>query len=400
MALRRWGYGGVHSTVLRGTDGVGRRALRHDRASREAPSVITPTLTSGIRRVWWGKPGKRSGVRTSDGDPSTDRPLSPATARQSGGYVPLFWRLFIPNATVLACACVVLLVQPANGRIVVLVGGLVVMLAVNLLLMRRTIRPLVELARLMDTVDLVRPGRRLPPIPVDSEVGLLANSFNAMLERLEEERRRSQRTATLAQEEEQRRIAAELHDGIGQRLTALILELDRAARMVDGPGAERLADAVAGARAALEEVRGLARRVRPELLDELGLVPALRNLCDRLERHTGITILRSLPADATHVPRDVELAVYRIAQESLTNVLRHAGATNVRLSLATTRDGLELTVTDDGVGGASTAGPEGVGGIRGMEERALTVSGVLDVGPAQGGGTQVRLRVPVGVEVA
>ncbi len=103
----------------------------------------------------------------------------------AGRYVPLFWRLLIPNASVLVSACVVLWVEPANGRLIALVGGVLVMLVVNVVLMRRAFAPLTRLTSLMGSIDPLRPGQRLPALGPQSEVTTLARAFNDMLDRLE-----------------------------------------------------------------------------------------------------------------------------------------------------------------------------------------------------------------------
>src|SRR4051794_27769488 len=102
-------------------------------------------------------------------------------------YIPLFWRLFVPNATVLAAACAILIVEPANGRVIALAGGFVTLLAVNLVLMRRAFEPLTRLTVLMTRVDPLRPGERIDVPGPASEVTVLADAFNAMLDRLETE---------------------------------------------------------------------------------------------------------------------------------------------------------------------------------------------------------------------
>jgi len=147
-------------------------------------------------------------------------------------------------------------------------------------------------------------------------------------------------------------------------------------------------------KATLEVVRGLARRLRPEVLDELGLVPALRSLCDRIEKSTGLIVRRSLDPDVPPLSPDAELVAYRVAQEALTNVVRHAGADAAHVRLAADGDGVELVVSDDGVGVSAAAAEDSAGGIRGMRERALLIGGRLEVAPAPGGGTAVRLHVP------
>ena len=312
----------------------------------------------------------------------------------ASGFIPLFWRLFIPNATVLAAAGVVLIIEPANGRIPALAGGLLLMLTVNLLLMRRAVAPLARLMSVMELVDPLQPGRRLPVETAESEVTALTESFNRMLERLENERRASGHRALAAQEEERRRVAAELHDEIGQQLTALVLLLDRLARSAPGELRAQLEETMAAAKHALEDVRILAHRLRPEVLDELGLVPALRNLCDRIGTNTGLVVHRSLSPALPEISSEAELVIYRVAQESLTNVVRHARADAAHVELGTADGGVRLRVGDDGVGLPAAVRELEAGGIRGLRERALTIDARLRVAPVSQGGTEVVLWVP------
>ena len=208
----------------------------------------------------------------------------------TGRYIPLFWRLFVPNACVLTAACIVLIIEPANGQIPALVGGLTVMLAVNLILMRRATDPLTRLIATMRGVDPLTPGQRTTPSGPPSEVTVLSRAFNDMLDRIETERRESARRELLGQEAERRRVAVELHDEIGQGLTALKLDLERG--LAKGPPEQRqsLERSHEVAVQLLEDVRRLARSLRPEVLDELGLVPAHTNLCDRLSTRAGVDV--------------------------------------------------------------------------------------------------------------
>jgi two-component system, NarL family, sensor histidine kinase UhpB len=305
--------------------------------------------------------------------------------------IPLFWRLFVPNACVLVVACVVLIVEPANGRIVGLVGGLTIMLAVNLLLMRRAFAPLTQLMATMNRVDPLRPGERVPVVGPPSEVTVLAREFNAMLDRIETERRESAHRMTVAEDSERRHLATELHDEIGQTLTALVLQIGRI--KAKGGSREDLDEALSTAEAALDDVRRLARRLRPEVLDELGLTAALNALCSRLSSQTGLVIRRTLPKAPPPLTADEQLVVYRIVQESLTNVVRHAGAGEARVTLVADGDEVEVEVEDDGRG----LPPEGIplgGGIRSMRERALLIGAELTWTTAAGGGTMIRLRIP------
>jgi two-component system, NarL family, sensor histidine kinase UhpB len=320
--------------------------------------------------------------------PSTDDREAPG-----GPVIPLFWRLFVPNACVLVVACVVLILEPANGRVPALVGGLTIMLVTNLLLMRRAFTPLMNLTIAMHRIDPLRPGGRVRVAGPPSEVTVLTNAFNAMLDRIETERRESARRTAAAEDSERRHVAAELHDEIGQTLTALVLQLSRI-RSSGGADADELAEAEATAEAALDGVRRLARRMRPEALDELGLGGALTILCNRITRQTGLAVRRRLPEEPPRLSLDAQLAVYRIAQESLTNVVRHASASEARLRLVPGSEHVELTVADDGVGMPPGA-IESEGGVRGMRERALLIGAELAWLPSPGGGTTVRLAVPL-----
>jgi len=307
-------------------------------------------------------------------------------------YIPLFWRLFVPNATVLGAACVVLIIEPANGRIIALSGGLLTMLVVNVLLMRRAFAPLTRLTALMPTIDPLSPGQRVRVPGPDSEVTVLAESFNEMLDRLEHERRDSGRRALSAQETERRHLAAELHDEVGQTLTALVLQLSRVADQSSGGARKDAVDARDTVLELVDDVRAIARRLRPDALDALGLPAALTSLAERLSERTGLPVERDVQRNLPALTPEAELVVYRVAQESLTNVVRHAGASRVWLRLRADADGVLLTVRDDGTGFT----PELVehGGIRNMRERALLVGGELTIGPPDSGvGNQVELRI-------
>jgi two-component system, NarL family, sensor histidine kinase UhpB len=282
-------------------------------------------------------------------------------------------------------------VAPPHGRVVVILAGLASMLAINIVLMRHAFAPLERLSSLMQRVDPLRPGERVPIEGTQSEVSMLAATFNEMLERLEAERRDSGRRAMLAQEAERRRVAGDLHDEIGQSLTALVLKLKQAAAR-DRPDSAAMRELVAAAEQILAEVRSVARGLRPEALDDLGLRSALLALAARLEDAGGPTVHVRIAPDLPPLPPDVELVTYRVAQESLTNVLRYAGARDAAVELRAGPGELILEVTDDGHGFDATR--EHHGGIRGMRERALLVGGTITIESRPGRGTRVRLVVP------
>lgn len=317
------------------------------------------------------------------------RSVLPVPRRQ----VSVFWRLLVPNVAVLIVACVVLILQPANGRIPVLAGGLAVMVLANIVVIRRVTAPLSRLTRLMDRIDPLRPGERLPVSHSASELALLAQAFNTMLDRLEAERRDAGLRALNEREGERRRLSAELHDHIGQTLTALGLQVDRLVAVSPPELREDTEEVRDGLLRCVEDVRTLARQLRPEALDTLGLVPALTNLSERMTRRTGIEILRRLQRDLPPVGEDAELVIFRVAQESLTNAVRHARPQTIELFLQADHDHVVLAIRDDGIGLTHDRCSES--GIRSMRERALSIGGELRVEPRTSGpGTEVVLEVP------
>jgi two-component system sensor histidine kinase UhpB len=220
----------------------------------------------------------------------------------------------------------------------------------------------------------------------------LASGYNELLDRLDAERRERTLGMLAGQEAERQRIGQELHDEVGQSLTALLLGMRRLAPHVDPAGAQDLSFLQDLTRASLDEVRRITRALRPSALDDLGLHGSLGALVADFTATTGFPVTRSFsPAVTDDVPHDLEVVLYRIAQEALTNVARHARATAVRLSLTRVGDSIVLVVSDDGVGVAE--GCEG-SGIQGMRERALLVGGELTVSRPANGGTEVRLVAP------
>jgi two-component system, NarL family, sensor histidine kinase UhpB len=305
--------------------------------------------------------------------------------------LPLLWRIFAINATLLVIATLLLALTPAtiHARIALFEGldlavALVVMLAANLLLLRHTLRPIDRLVQRMRKIDLLQPGQRILE-QGGIEVAELTHTFNEMLERLETERRESGQRALRAQEAERRRIASGLHDEVGQVLTGVLLQLDD----------DETKRAV---RQALEEVRRIARELRPEMLEQLGLVSALTELSRKFAESSGVPVERHFAAKLPPLSDDAELAVYRVAQESLTNIARHADASRVEIALQPGPDSVVLRVVDDGRGipTPDAFARNGHGGLRGMRERALLVGGALAIKRGSTGGVEVRLEVPAG----
>jgi len=313
----------------------------------------------------------------------------------------LFWRVFAINATVLTAAVLLLLLTPVTvsrgvrtAEIALLAGGIVVALAINLVLMRRAFGPLERLKQTMDRIDPLQPGRRVETDGTLPEAAAVSRAFNAMLSRLESERRDSARRALLAQEAERGRIARDLHDEVGQTLTGVVLQLETLARASPPDVREQVVVLQESARAGLEEVRGIARGLRPEALDDFGLRSALVTLASGFAESSGISVQRSVDVELPDLARESELVVYRVAQESLTNVMRHAGARHVELVLERRDDVMVLRVRDDGRG-VDPATADAGAGVRGMRERAMLVGGRLTIDGVSPHGTEVRLEVPV-----
>lgn len=241
-----------------------------------------------------------------------------------------------------------------------------------------------------------------------AELGLRAQAEARVADLLAHNRELS-RQLIVVQESERRALARELHDELGQGCTAIRVETAFIRHCTPAQHAEALraaerADAAAQALYAL--VRGMLRRLRPAHLDSLGLVAALQELCESWEERSGIACAfhHSGPCDA--LGDDIDIAVYRVAQEALTNVMRHAQASSVRVALAQgvgqpgeagsggPAVGLRLTIDDDG-GGMDAAAPSSGLGLLGASERAAALGGSLELGSRPGGGVQVSLWIPL-----
>jgi two-component system sensor histidine kinase UhpB len=317
-----------------------------------------------------------------------------------GRRIPLFWLVFGTNGVLLVVAGIALALAPveisapiALYQALIVAASVVALLVANFVLLRRIFSPLEHLAARMRAVDLLRPGQRVSPSGHAAEMVDLVTAFNEMLDRLERERQASGRRALEAQEAERLRISRGLHDEVGQALTGVLLSLNAFSSAVPEARRAELTDTMDAVRSALEEVRRIAAELRPQMLDDLGLVSALTELAQTFTRRTGIGVESAFPVNMPRLSRQLELALYRVAQEALTNVARHANATAVRLELRQSASDLELRVIDNGRGlPASTV--EAHGGLRGMRERAVLVDGSLVVQEGPEGGVEVRFTVP------
>jgi two-component system, NarL family, sensor histidine kinase UhpB len=343
----------------------------------------------------------RAGLDLPRREAVADGPVreTPRSAEVSPRPAPMLWRVFAANAAVFALAFVLLALAPVTlhasirlEELVLLLAGLLVMLVADLLLVRQALGPLARLANVMAGVDLLHPGRRAVGFErSSSEVLALAHAFNQMLQRLEDERRGSSARVLAAQENERLRIARELHDEIGQTLTAVALRAEHTAARTGGsyPEFAELAQIV---QQSLADVRRISLELRPGALDELGLVNALISLCARVADQSGMRIRRELEGSVPEMSSEVELAIYRIAQEAMTNAMRHSAASEVVVRFGRVDDQLVLSISDNGRGLPDDV-VEG-GGLTGMRERAMLIGADLEIGSSEDTGATVTLRLP------
>ena len=286
-------------------------------------------------------------------------------------------------------------IQGERWQFALLAMAIMLALLANIVMLRRRFSPLEQLIDRLERIDPAQAVSFDQPVPGEmEEVDRLSATFKRLLERIESERRRSGRLVLRAQEEERKRVARDLHDEVNQALTAILLRLQ--ALMQDAHSAEverELSQLKRLVNQAMEELLQLARQLRPTALDDHGLLPALEGQVRRFGDQNGIEALLRTDGESTGLGDDQQLVVYRVAQEALANVARHADATRVDVDLSTTGGGIDLCVRDNGRGFDSTLPPSGLG-LNGMAERARLVGGELSVYSSAGRGTTVTLHVP------
>lgn len=296
-----------------------------------------------------------------------------------------------------------------------LVAAAVVGLLVNTLLLRAAFRPLFGL---LDTIQLIEAGHldcRAQISAHASDVAQVAAALNAMLDRLEVLRHQTAGAILHAQEQERRRLALELHDQSSQTLTALTLHAQAledvlAAEAPPAPALlrQQIAQVNRLAGRTLSELRHVAEQLRPVILDDVGLEAALRWLAEDVGQGTSLHVtVQVVPAveDAEsprRLPADVETALFRIAQEGLTNVARHAQASQVDVKLLRQPEQVTLSICDDGRGftlpSASEAAAQHIGlGLTGMQERARLLGGKLEISSHPDQGTVIHASIPLKV---
>ena len=278
-------------------------------------------------------------------------------------------------------------------QFLVLVVAILATILANNFVMRRRFAPLESLTRTMECVDLTAPGIRAQPSPGEpADVAALRESFNLMLSRLEAERVGTAAAVLRAQESERGRVARDLHDEVNQALAAVSIRLAATAEGAPPEFAEELAETQRLATQAMQELLGLARDLRPAALDDHGLLPALRTQVRLFGERFGIQAQFSADGTRALLGEFEQLVVYRVVQEALSNIARHARASRVTVSfLGCNAQQVRVTIADDGSGFHPERLRDGGAGLAGMRERAMLAGGRLDIRTTAGAGTTIEL---------
>ncbi len=284
--------------------------------------------------------------------------------------------------------------------------GVALTITLNSLLLRAAMRPIRDLRCTVTALGHGDFTARVPASPLaDDDLASVSATLNEMLDHVQRYQERVQdlsASVLRAQEDERARIARELHDQIGQALTFLLVRLKIIEAM---PQADAVQGALQELRAAvsdtIDQVRRLALDLRPPALDQLGLIPALRALARDYAERTRIAVATELPESDLDLPLERATAIYRVVQESLTNIAKHAEARAVTIVLRRNDSVVELCVTDDGRGfdlcaaRLSERRKEGPGlGLFGMEERVRLLDGTLQIETSPGAGTTICAAIP------
>jgi two-component system sensor histidine kinase UhpB len=275
---------------------------------------------------------------------------------------------------------------------VVLVLAVVATFLGNWLLLHRRFKPLDELISAMEQVDLAapQPQKRRSGRIDSAEVQRLRAAFDRMMTRLETERRDAGRAAIQAQERERRRIGQDLHDEVNQALTAVSLRLQATIERSPAEPRRELIETKRLASQAMEELLALAGQLRPAVLDDHGLLPALHSQVRDFSDQTGIRATFNAYGTIPWLSQEQQLVLYRVTQEGLNNIAQHADARTVDVELSFIGRTV-LRISDDGRGFAQSR--NGGLGLSGMRERALLVGGDLSIRSAEGEGTRVELTI-------
>lgn len=279
--------------------------------------------------------------------------------------------------------------------------GWLVSVILNFVVLQIAFRPLMDLGKVMSRVQAGERSLRAPLTGIDSQADLLARTFNMMLEAIDDANRLRASQIINAQEQERKRIARELHDETSQVLTSLLISLAVLEEAVTTPEAHsRIAETRMLAHQTLRAIRNLSIDLRPSALDDLGLLPALRWYVKEYQQKFSIEVAFDASGFKERLPAEMETALYRIVQESLTNIARHSQARNASVTMLESNDTVYVTIQDNGHGFdkesiQKTPGQDRGLGLVGMHERAHLLDGYLSIESMPGYGTTVKVCIPV-----
>jgi len=337
-----------------------------------------------------------------------------ASLRARLSRISLYQRIVIGNATIIVFGAVIgtlvtrhLAQQATDWWLIMLfaTGGILVSLTINSWIVGAALNPLRDLGRLVKRLQSGRPAISLKnPDPYTSR---MANTMRSLFHQLEERNRELQalsERAINAQEEERRAIAHSLHDDTGQALSMLIIHLDRIDERIQADQTElkkQVTDARALASNALTELRRILSGLRPAILDDLGLVPAIRWFARANLEQAGIGVVIKAPGAPLELSPAVTTTLFRIVQEAVSNIVRHAGASSVTIVLGLKDGRIDLRIQDDGRGfDPEHASRDAVElqqlGLLGIRERAELLGGQVLIESAPEKGTNLQASIPVG----
>ncbi|MHB8858145.1 MAG: sensor histidine kinase [Thermoleophilia bacterium] len=324
---------------------------------------------------------------------------------------PLFQKVVIANTALIAAGSIMgyyLEVKYFEGGdmgfvLLFIFSGLALCVLINYLLVRMAFRPMDDVSDAMKAIRAGHRGIRVPEVTDDPQIEELSKSLNSMLNSMEKQRKKAAASVIKAQEEERKRIARELHDETSQSLTGLVIGIRMVQEIVPETMpelTERLENINDLAHATLNEVHTMAVRLRPSVLDDLGLAAALRSYAKEFSENTGIAVDMQLLGMSQRLLPELETVLYRVVQEALTNVARHSEASQCMVTLRRKDNMIKGTIRDNGQGFDSQkvmmSDEKGRGlGLHGMKERIELVGGSLEFDSRPQDGTTIFIEVPL-----
>ncbi len=324
--------------------------------------------------------------------------------------IPIFYKVLLANSFIIFVGATggTWLASQLNSTpntpiylVVFIAVGWLVSVALNFVVLQIAFRPLMDLGKVMSRVQKGERSLRAPLTGFDPQADMLARTFNMMLEAIDDANRLRANQIITAQEQERKRIARELHDETSQVLTSLLISLAVLEESVTTDEAhQRITETRALAHQTLRAIRNLSIDLRPSALDDLGLLPALRWYVKEYQHKFPIEVNFQPTGFKKRLPPEMETALYRIIQESLTNIAKHSQAHAVTITLREDTDAVYATISDDGKGFdleelQRTQDRDRGLGLIGMHERAHLLDGTLSIESAPGKGTTIQFRIPL-----